>query len=180
MAFTENAVNRDTIGRFSHKVGSPAEVSLSSVARPRRVPRGYAEAPDEMSTESYKAFGLDNDDASRIEDFVRKSNFVVFAKPVKDGVHTGTFYKVKYKAADGTLVDAGTLVGQSGPTKTVAYLVRSARKHRNSPDEHSPHVREMDRKNDQLARAVLGDDYERMVAPPEKQEPSFLERLFGR
>lgn len=31
MAFNENAVNRDNGGRFDHKLGSPAEVSLPPV-----------------------------------------------------------------------------------------------------------------------------------------------------
>lgn len=180
MPFHETAVRRDTIGRFSHKVGSAAEVSLLPDHPAPRVPRGYTEAPDEMSADTYEAYGLDKDDVARIEDFIRKSQFAVFVKPVKDGVHTGTSHEVKYVAANGTLVDAGTLVGKAGPTRTVAYLVRTARKHRDSPDGDSPAVREMDRRNDRLARAVLGDDYERMVAPPETKRPSLLDRLFGR
>lgn len=60
MAFNENAVNRDNGGRFDHKLGSPAEVSLPPVVYGGRFGAAFTpvEPLDEDYVEARKSLGI--------------------------------------------------------------------------------------------------------------------------
>lgn len=172
MPFDPSQHNRAVDGRFSQKNGSAPEVNL---AVEPQVPRGHTLFRNYTSKWG-RYSGWSESELKRINSFVERHDMRVSGKHTGRATADGAFYKdIRYHMTDGRVIKAGRSEGDMAAQRAVADLITTARIHQRVRGTNTE-VSDFYAAGDKLAQEVFGDEYDAMVARPQK---SFLQRVFG-